>query len=115
MCVPSCLPSWCFRNTQYGASWRCSLDCAGECYEWPEPSGPPTHTITDLRSMTDLYWFEAINNDGDLVGKTLGSDGLAHAALWADGELVNLGRPGVSSEAVDVNNHPNRPKRSLSP
>ena len=104
ICVPSCLPSWCFCYS--GGNWTCSFDCAGECYEWPEPSGPPTHTITDLGTLGGLEAHaNAINNYGDIVGQSGAPDGTRHAVLWADGEVIDLGPPDVWSSADDINNH----------
>ena len=104
ICVPSCLPSWCFCDAEHN-SWACSADCAGECYAWPEPAGPPTHTITSLGTLGGLEgvaW--AINNYGDVVGEAGASDGRRHATLWTNGQAIDIGPPNRSSWGVAISN-----------
>lgn len=46
----------------------------------------------------------AINSDGAIVGFVAGENGTAHAVLWVDDELVDLGTlGGDSSYALDIN------------
>jgi len=101
ICVPSCAPSWCFCDTQFEpASWACSLDCAGECYAWPEPAGPPTHTIGNLETPTGMGGIAyAINSYGHIAGALGGQP-----VLWVHDELIETGSPGVSAHPVDINN-----------
>jgi probable HAF family extracellular repeat protein len=44
----------------------------------------------------------AINNAGDIVGSSQGSDVIMHAALWRNGQVINLAG-GAASEARAVN------------
>ena len=104
ICVPSCLPSWCVCDVEHN-SWACSADCGGECYDWPEPTGPPTHTITSLGTLGGLEGVaKAINNYGDIVGEAGAPDGRRHATLWTNGQAIDIGPPNRSSWGVAINN-----------
>ena len=103
ICVPSCLPSWCFCDLEHN-SWACSADCAGECYDWPEPTGPPTYTITPLGTLGGVEGIAfGINNYGDIVGEAGALDGKRHAALWTDGQVIDNG-PYGGTYALEINN-----------
>lgn len=106
VCVPACLPSWCFCDVEFG-SWACSLDCAGECIDEPESPGPATYTIIDLGTLGgSTANAHGLNNFGHVVGEADLPDGRRHAFLWKNGEMSDLGALSgdLLSSAWDVNN-----------
>jgi probable HAF family extracellular repeat protein len=79
---------------------------------WPV-AARPRYSITDLGTLGGAYTtVEAINDAGQIVGASATSkkydNGLAvaHAFLWQDGQMTDLGTlPGAfDSRAVDINN-----------
>lgn len=74
-------------------------------------SGPPSAILWNGTIPTDLGGLGepnssqalAINNAGQVVGRSLADDNVEHAALWDGSTIKDLGKPNLSSGANDIN------------
>lgn len=78
-----------------GWSWNASSRPRAFLWEGDLESTPPQGAMIDLGALEGGEAFaNAINNVGQVVGRSLvtGTSNLQRAALWQDGEVINLGR-----------------------
>ncbi len=73
-----------------------------------QPGKDPQYTVTDLGVVPGgtFSYAGVISNSGRIAGYASPADGTWRAALWLNGQLKNIGRPGLggqNSEAFGIN------------